>query len=100
VSSSIADLRELVLGFSNSRGWHKEPKDLAMSVAVEAAEIMEHYQWVKTGERAEQPDEVALECADVLWYLLRLADAEGIDLEQALRRKHAINATRFAPKAP
>lgn len=95
--SSIGELQKLIIDFVESRGWHQEPKDLAMSVAIEAAEIMEHYQWAKSGEKLPpaQVEEVALECADVLWYLLRLADAEGIDLAAAIRRKAEINAGRF-----
>ncbi len=95
--ADIAALQQLVLDFAARRGWHKEPKNLAMSVAIEAAELMEHYQWSRTGEKAppEAVEEVALECADILWYLFRFADAEGIDLEAALRRKLAINEERF-----
>lgn len=99
MSSSIADLQNLILDFSRRRGWHTESKDLAMSVAIEAAEIMEHYQWVQTGEKAAHKEDVALELADVLWYLFRLADSEGIDLEAALRRKLAINDGRFPPRS-
>jgi NTP pyrophosphatase (non-canonical NTP hydrolase) len=100
--STVAELQQLVIDFVASRGWNQEPKDLAMSVAIEAAEVMEHYQWTKTGERlpADKVDELALECADVLWYLLRLADAESIDLASALKRKAEINAGRFPAKAP
>lgn len=96
----LLELQQLVATFTRSRGWTNEAKNVAMSVAIEAAEIMEHYQWTDTGERlpAEKLEEVALECADVLWYLLRLCETEGIDLEQALRRKMAINAGRFPVK--
>lgn len=98
--STLAELQQLVNDFTKSRGWHNDPKNLAISIAVEAAEIMEHYQWVDTGNAlpSTEVDAVALECADVLWYLLRLAESEGIDLEQALRRKMAINAGRFPAK--
>lgn len=96
----LSDLQRAVMEFTRSRGWRQEPKNLAISIAVESAEIMEHYQWVDTGQRlpAEKVDQVALECADVLWYLMRLAEAEGIDLADALRRKMAINEGRFPPR--
>ncbi|MGE5673262.1 MAG: hypothetical protein ACM3XM_05195 [Mycobacterium leprae] len=100
--SSIADLQKLVVDFSTSRGWnvYNTPKSLSMSIAIEAAEIMEHYQWVQNDEKLDpaRVEEVALECVDVLWYMLRLAEAEGIDLEAAFKKKAAINEGRFPPQ--
>lgn len=100
-ADTVAGLQRLVVDFAHRRGWQNDPKNLAMSVAVEAAELMEIYQWKSTGEglsRAEK-EALSLECADVFWYLMRLCEAEGIDLGQALQTKAAINETRFPPKA-
>lgn len=97
----IADLQRDVLDFCRRRGWTDECKSLAMSVAIEAAEIMEIFQWKAAGEplRAPERDALALECADVLWYLLRLCAAQGIPLAEALRDKIRINEGRFPERA-
>lgn len=99
--TTLAELQRLVTEFSQRRGWVHEPKNLSMSIAIEAAELMEHYQWVDTGQRLspEQVEQVALESADILWYLLRLAENEGFDLADALKQKLAINEGRFPPKS-
>ena len=79
------------------------PKNLAMSVAIEAAEIMEHFQWLSAAQCAN-PDaaarhEVALEIADVLLYLVRLADVLDIDMAAAAREKIELNARKYpAPR--
>ena len=72
---------------------------LAMALAGEVGELVEHFQWLTFEEAQTLPqdtrDEVALEAADVLLYLVRLCDKLGIDLAQAARRKLAINAERY-----
>ncbi len=67
------------------------PRNIAVSLALEAAEVLEHYQW------REQADPAALteELADVALYLLQLAQINGIDLEQAILEKIRYNYTRF-----
>ena len=94
---ALKDLQRLVVDFSGARGWNNDSKNLAASVAIEAAEVMELFQWKATGEplSAEERQALALECADVCWYLLRLCAAQGIDLAAALRTKAEINARRF-----
>ncbi|MCW5610219.1 MAG: nucleotide pyrophosphohydrolase [Rubrivivax sp.] len=98
------DLRSLTLAlreFARARDWDQfhAPKNLAMALTVEAAELMEHFQWLD-GPQSEQLSEaqreaVALEAADVLLYLLRLADRLGIDLGAVAARKLAINESRY-----
>ena len=98
---SFDTLREALRAFSAEREWDQfhSPKNLAMSVMIEAAELGEHFQWRPTGEAAELPpgerDLVALEMADVLLYLVRLADRLDIDLAAAAWRKLALNAERY-----
>ena len=84
--------------FVRSKGWYEEnsqrpqtPRNLAISLALEAAEILEHFQW-----RAEIKDreELASELADVALYLLELASVTGIDLEKAVLDKLEVNKTR------
>jgi NTP pyrophosphatase (non-canonical NTP hydrolase) len=92
-----AQLRE----FAREREWEPfhAPKNLACALAVEAAEVLEHFQWMTDDEsRRLEParrEEVALEAADVLLYLVQLADKLGIDLLDAARRKIAINASKY-----
>jgi dCTP diphosphatase len=98
---SLDELRERLRHFAAERGWEQfhTPKNLAMSVAIEAAEIMEHFQWL-TAEQCDALDaaarrEVALEIADVLLYLVRLADVLGIDMAAAAREKILLNALKY-----
>jgi len=84
--------------FVRSKGWYEPdspkpqtPRNVAASLAIEAAEVLEHFQW-----HNESNDEEALagELADVALYLLQLASISGIDLEQAILDKLAHNQTR------
>lgn len=102
---TLDDLRERLRVFAADRDWEQfhTPKNLAMSVAIEAAEIMEHFQWL-TPEQGASLDtttkrEVAHEIADVLLYLVRLADVMGIDMLAAAREKIELNAVKYpAPR--
>ena len=94
-------LRQQLAAFVAERDWEQfhNPKNLAMSVAIEAAEVMEHFQWLTPAQAADLPagsrEEVALECADVLLYLIRLCDKLGIDLAAAADRKLVLNAKKY-----
>tara|TARA_Y100001934_G_scaffold249745_1_gene311463 strand:+ start:186 stop:557 length:372 start_codon:yes stop_codon:yes gene_type:complete len=99
----VADLKQLVADFIAARDWEQyhSPKNLAMSIAIEAAEIMEHFQWLTVEEATaamedtKVRDEVADEIADVLIYCLSLANRTGIDVSEAIRGKMARNEGRF-----
>ena len=84
--------------FVAGKGWYEadspkvqSPKNLAVSLAIEAAEVLEHFQW--QGETADK-SALAGELADVALYLLQLASISGIDLEQAILDKLAFNEGR------
>jgi len=100
-SDRLENLRARIAAFVAERDWEQfhNPKNLAMSVAIEAAEVMEHFQWLTPAQAADLPaatrEDVALECADVLLYLLRLCDKLGIDLAAAADRKLALNAKKY-----
>jgi len=100
-TSDLQTLGDQVRAFAREREWEPfhSPKNLASALSVEAAELLEHFQWMTEAEsRAlapEQREEVALEAADVLLYLVQLADKLGIDLFDAAQRKLAINALRY-----
>ena len=93
MSRTIAELAQTVEAFIAERDWHQfhTPKNLAMSVAIEAAELMELYQWEDAADRAR----VEEEAADVLAYLLSLSNRLGFDLGEALLRKMDRNALKY-----
>lgn len=97
VQSLINSLRE----FSSQRDWDQfhSPKNLASALTVEAAELLEHFQWLTEAQSRELPADkrvaVGEEMADVLLYLLRLSDQLNIDLVDAARRKLALNAAKY-----
>lgn len=101
---TIAELQTWVDRFSDERDWEKfhTPKNLAMSIAIEAAEIMELYQWRDGKEptvNTSVDSPVAEELADVLSYLLRMASVLKIDLAQALALKIKKNALKYPAPA-
>jgi NTP pyrophosphatase (non-canonical NTP hydrolase) len=94
----IKTLTEEMHRFVQEKGWYdpksarpQTPKNLAVSLSIEAAEVLELYQWV---DSAPDPHELASELADVTLYLLQLASVSGIDLEKAVLNKLALNYTR------
>jgi NTP pyrophosphatase (non-canonical NTP hydrolase) len=98
VEMDIKELTQLMQTFVESKGWYaadskrpQTPRNLSISLAVETAEIMEHFQW---HENVKDKEELASEIADVTLYLLQLASVTGIDLEQAVLKKLEVNASR------
>lgn len=100
-ADSLAQLRERLRQFAAERDWAQfhNPKNLAASVAIEAAEILEHFQWLtpeqSTALSPAQRSAVAHEIADVLLYLVRLADILDIDPVEAACEKILINARKY-----
>ncbi len=101
--TTVADLRKQVAQFVADRRWesYHDPKNLAMSIAIEAAELMEHFQWLRSDELAAYLSEplrraaVVDELADVACYVLALTNVLGVDLAAALRDKLAKNAAKY-----
>lgn len=100
-NDSIQELRETLRKFASDRDWEQfhSPKNLAMALSVEAGELLEQFQWKSESESKNlHPEELALirqEAADVLLYLIRLADRLDIDLINAAREKLDINADKY-----
>ena len=102
-NTTLAALRQRVAEFVAARDWEQfhVPKNLSIAVAVEAAELMEHFQWLSHEQAAVamQDDEkraaVADELADVLIYALSLANALDVDVSAAILNKLARNERRF-----
>jgi NTP pyrophosphatase (non-canonical NTP hydrolase) len=101
--TSVAELKRLVNDFVDRRDWHRfhAPKNLAMSLAIEAAELMEHFQWISAEESRRTADDprrllaVGEELADVLCYALAMANELGLDLSTAVRHKLAKNEKKY-----
>ncbi len=98
---TLASLRRDLQRFADARDWQQfhTPKNLAMALSVEAAELLECFQWLtpEQSARLAAADRRAVEeeAADVLLYLLRLTDVMDIDLLAAARRKMALNARKY-----
>ncbi|HEB96800.1 MAG TPA: nucleotide pyrophosphohydrolase [Sedimenticola thiotaurini] len=98
---SLQQLSQRLKAFAVARDWEQfhSPKNLAMALIAECAELVEHFQWL-TGEQSrnlppEKREAVALEMADILIYLVRCAERLDIDLIDAANRKIAINESRY-----
>lgn len=103
-TKTFTDLQELSLylrQFARERDWEQyhSPKNLAAALSVEAAELLEHFQWKTEKQSASltsvEHQEVAYEMADVLMYLTRMADCLGIDLLEAVAKKVALNHLKY-----
>jgi len=99
--AEIEDLRQRLREFAQARDWEQfhSPKNVAMALIVEAAELVEHFQWMSEEDSlvldSVRKEEVALEMADIFIYLLRIADRLDIDLAAATRCKIDINEGRY-----
>jgi dCTP diphosphatase len=104
---SLNSLRDELREFATARNWASfhTPKNLAMALIVEAAELVEQFQWLTPEESVklspEKHEAVRQECADILIYLTRFADMLDIDLLDAAADKLVINAKKYpAPETP
>ncbi|NIM94503.1 MAG: nucleotide pyrophosphohydrolase [Anaerolineales bacterium] len=101
--TTVLELREAIGHFVKERSWERyhTPKNLAMSIAIEAAEVMERFQWYTAEESValvkdtEVCRDVADELADVVIYCLALSNQADIDLSSAIRAKLDRNMDRF-----
>lgn len=97
------ELKMTLRAFAAERDWEQfhSPKNLAMALSVEAAELLEHFQWLTEQSSYDlEPgtrEAVAAEMADVQLYLVRLADRLGIDMQAAVTRKIAENRRKYPP---
>lgn len=99
--SKIKELTERIIAFRDARDWKQfhKPKDLAVSLSLEAAEVLEHFQW-KSEEEIEKyvkenKEEIAEELADVLNYLLIMAHDLEIDILEAEEKKISKNESKY-----
>ena len=106
-ATTIAALRQLVEAFVSERQWHSfhSPKNLSMALAIEASELMEHFQWIDVEESRqlaadpEASEKVGEELADVLCYALALANAMKLDISETMAKKMAKNVQKYPAAA-
>jgi dCTP diphosphatase len=101
--TTIAQLKQMLTEFVTERDWQQfhSPKNLAMSISIEAAELMEHFQWIdiedsrKLADDLEKREQVGEEMCDVLAYLVSLANEMKIDLASAFTAKMKKNRLKY-----
>jgi len=99
--SELDEIGAAIRKFRDERDWMQfhSPKNLASSIVIEAAELLEHFQWDTTNaseaKAQGQKDAIAQEIADVAIYLIELADNLGVDLTAAIRNKLRVNEQKY-----
>jgi len=99
----VAQLRDLVRRFVDERDWRRfhDPKNLSMSIAIEAAELMEHFQWLRSDELETVRNDPATmgqvreELADILAFAISFANTMDIDITEAVTGKLEKNARKY-----
>lgn len=97
----FSELAQKLRNFAEERDWEQfhSPKNLSMALSVEVSELVEHFQWLTEEQssalEAEALSDVAEEIADIQIYLTRLADRLGVDIEDAVMKKLAVNADKY-----
>ncbi len=99
--TTLQQLKEQVENFVRERDWEQfhTPKNLSMSIAIEAAELMEHFQWLTVEQSKDLPDsalhDIGEELADIVIYSLSMANALNLDLSQTVKAKMAKNISKY-----
>jgi NTP pyrophosphatase (non-canonical NTP hydrolase) len=97
----LSELAQKLRNFAEERDWEQfhSPKNLSMALSVEVSELVEHFQWLTEEQSSalegEAISDVAEEIADIQIYLTRLADRLGVDIEDAVMKKLAVNADKY-----
>ncbi len=93
-NTTFAQIKKKIDRIEKSRGWNTKPKDLAISISIESAELLEHFQWddnekvmQKIKDNPEKLEEIKMELADIMIYLGNFADKMGIDISTAVNTK-------------
>jgi NTP pyrophosphatase (non-canonical NTP hydrolase) len=103
---SFDEISKRIIEFNKVRGWHDTAlPDLAKSVIIEAAELLEHFQWDESskglsnktkGIENKDIEEIQFEVADVIWYLIIFCNKAGIDITDCLEKKYAHNNEKYS----
>lgn len=106
-AATIESLRQMMRDFVAERQWQKyhTPRNLAASISIEAAELLEHFQWLTDAEAAEKSKNdpefrhaVGEELADVLMYCMSMANAMGVDISATVAAKMERNRAKYPPE--
>ncbi len=101
MSKKLETIKLRLREFAKERDWDQfhSPKNFSMALIVECAELVEHFQWLTDEQSKRLPDEtldeVSLEMADIMIYLIRLADKLDVDLIESVNRKIELNAIKY-----
>lgn len=101
MSDTLEELRERLAQFASDRDWDQfhSPKNLSMALIAEAAELVEHFQWLTEDDSkrlsGDKHDEVAMELADIFIFLIRIADKLDVNLAERAWKKIDINESRY-----
>ena len=101
MSTELESIKLRLREFAKERDWDQfhSPKNFSMALIVECAELVEHFQWLTDEQSKRLPedtlDDVSLEMADIMIYLIRLADKLDVDLLEAVDRKIGLNAKKY-----
>lgn len=98
IKTPIDELRERVLSFTRARNWNPSSRSLAISIVLEAGELLEHFQWddyPKYAQRKKRTNEIEKELADVIIYCLQFSAANKIDIAEAIGIKLKENAKKY-----
>jgi dCTP diphosphatase len=101
LQGEIAELQRKVVAFRDARNWKQfhNPKDVAISLLLEASELLEHFQWKNTDEMEQhindRKEDVGDELADIFYWLLLIAHDLDVDLREAFERKLAKNEQKY-----
>ena len=101
MADQLEALRERLARFASDRDWDQfhSPKNLSMALIAEAAELIEHFQWISQDDSrnlsSEKHEAISMELADILIFLIRVADKLDVDLADAAWKKIEINENRY-----
>ena len=101
MADQLDELRQRLARFAHERDWDQfhSPKNLSMALIAEAAELVEHFQWLSEDDSRNLPAdklrEVAMELADIQIFLIRIADKLNVDIAASVREKIAVNESRY-----
>ena len=101
MSTELEEIKLKLREFAKERDWDQfhSPKNFSIALIVECAELVEHFQWLTDEQSKRLPentlDDVSLEMADIMIYLIRLADKLDVDLLKTVERKMELNAIKY-----
>jgi NTP pyrophosphatase (non-canonical NTP hydrolase) len=96
-TTKLAVLHQKIIDFNAVRGWDPSAQNIAKSIVIEAAELLEHFQWDSQDYGPSDKDtvEIGNEMADVIWYLILLSEKLNIDLVSAIEHKYDHNGKKY-----